>query len=108
MGMPGANCSIYGCHTSRNKKYKGIAIFKVPSAKDEFNTSWRRRLIHVVTKDRVIDESLRKQINECNLYICEQHYTADQLIHRKYYDFNLTFYCRQVYTRNFMRQCFYL
>ena len=92
VGMPGANCSIYGCHTCRSKKYKGIAIFKVPAAKDDFNTTWRGRLIHAITKDRVIDESLRKQINECNLYICEKHYTSDQIIQRKYLIFILLCY----------------
>ncbi len=61
VGLPGANCSIFGCHTSRNKKYQGISIFKVPVVKDESNTSWRGRLIHVITKDRVINASLRKQ-----------------------------------------------
>ena len=36
-------------------------------------------MINVITKDRVVDQSLQKQI-ECNkLYICERHFSQDQL-----------------------------
>ncbi len=60
--MPGANCSIYGCNTARN--HKGIAIFKVPSQIDELSTRRRNKLVHIATKDHVIEKSLRKQIDE--------------------------------------------
>ena len=68
--MPGANCSIFG-YVSR--------IFKVPSGTNAFKSKWRRNLINVITKDRVVDQSLQKQI-ECNkLDICERHFSQDQL-----------------------------
>ena len=63
--MPGANCSIFGCSTSRSKT--GIGIFKVPLPTTDFNKKWRQELIAIITKDRVVDASLKRQI-ETHLY----------------------------------------
>ena len=76
--MPGANCSIYGCTVSRRQKYQGISLFKVPGGKNEFDTAWRSKLVNIITKDRVIDAALRKQIEKNSLYICERHFSEDQ------------------------------
>ena len=46
--MPGENCAIFGCSTSR--RHKGVSIFKIPVAKDEENKNWVRQLINIVTK----------------------------------------------------------
>ena len=67
--MPGANCSIFGCTTSRYTS--GVAIFGLPRGDDTYNVDWRRKLIHIITKDRVIDRSLRAQIEKNNLHVCE-------------------------------------
>ena len=48
--MPGANCSVFGCTTSRYRS--GIAIFNVSKGDDDYNTSWRAKLENFVTKDR--------------------------------------------------------
>ena len=45
--MPGDNCSIYSCTVSRRSKYKGIAIFRVPAPKTEFEKSWKDKLVAV-------------------------------------------------------------
>ena len=77
--MLGLNCSIQGCHVSRRSKYRGVRIFKVPSGGSEFKTAWRNKLIDVVvTKDCVIDSSLREQINKRTIRICQQHFRPDQ------------------------------
>jgi hypothetical protein len=55
--MPGANCSIYGCSTSRRNL--NIGIFKLPMAKDDLHKKWREELVSIVTKDRVMDASLK-------------------------------------------------
>ena len=55
--MVGANCSIFGCSSSRKKS--GVAIFKVPQGDDEWSSNWRKS---VVPKDRVIDKALRERI----------------------------------------------
>ena len=58
--MPGPNCSVFGCGTCRNQS--GMGIFKIPAPKHEFHTKWRNDLLAVVTRDRVLDENLKKQI----------------------------------------------
>ena len=58
--MVRANCSVFGCSNS-GRKY-GAAIFKVPQGDDEWSSNWRKSIISVVTKDRVIDKALRERI----------------------------------------------
>ena len=53
--MPGENCSIYSCTVSRRSKYKGIALFKVPSGDTEFDNRWRDQLVNIIIKYREID-----------------------------------------------------
>ena len=36
-------------------------------------------MINIITKDRVVDQSLRKQIESDKLYICERHFSKEQL-----------------------------
>ena len=81
--MPGggANCSIYGCHTSR--KNSTCAIFKIPAGDGEYETKWRKDLINVITKDRVVDSSLRSQIDKRSLHICERHFNEEDILRRK-------------------------
>lgn len=73
--MPGANCSIYGCGTSR--KHVGISIFKIPTKDDELSKKTREAWVRLVTRDREVDASLRKQIHENNIHICEKHFEKD-------------------------------
>jgi hypothetical protein len=68
--MPGANCSIYGCGTSR--KHVGVGIFRIPAETDELSKKTRKAWISIITKDRVVDDNLRRQIESGNLYVCEQ------------------------------------
>ena len=58
--MSGENCSNCGCTTSRSD----VAIFGLPQDDDAYNVDWRRKLIHIITKDRLIDKSLRAQIEK--------------------------------------------
>jgi hypothetical protein len=76
--MPGANCSIFGCSTSR--KSKGVAIFRVPTADDEYSTEWRNKIVSIITRDREIDKGLRKQIKGKTLHTCELHYAEETLL----------------------------
>ena len=75
-----ANCSIYGCHSSRRPEYAGIGVYKVPSGNVEFEKNWREKLVLIITKDRVIDELLIKRIERQKLYICQMHYRPDQIL----------------------------
>ena len=76
--MPGGNCSIYGCPVSRRSEYRGISLFKVPVGKNDYDKTWREKLIAVITKDREINASLRSQIENSQLFICQKHFTSDQ------------------------------
>ena len=64
--MVGANCSIFGCSSSRRKS--SIAIFKVPQGDDEWFSNWRKSIISVVTKDRVIDKASRDRIMKKKIF----------------------------------------
>ena len=87
--MVGANCSIFGCSSSRRKS--GVAIFKVPQGDDEWSCNWRKSIISVVTKDRVIDKALRERIMKKNIFVSKKHYSEDQLIRCMYKIINSLF-----------------
>ena len=74
--MPGANCSIFGCSSSR--KSKGCSIFKLPAPNNDFNKKWWGDLLNVIKKDRVVDDSLKCQIDADMLHICERHFSDYQ------------------------------
>ena len=60
--MVGANCSVFGCSSSRRKS--GVPIFKLMQGDDEWSSNWRKSIISVDTKDRVIDKALRERITK--------------------------------------------
>ena len=74
--MLGANYSIFGCAT--NRKHVGVGIFKIPAETDELLKKTREARISVITKDRSVDESLRRQINSGNLHVCERHFRKEE------------------------------
>ena len=99
--MPGANCSIFGCSTSRRKSR--ISIFKLPSGEDDLSKKTREEWVSQITRNRVVDADLRRQINEGKLHACEKHFEEKFIEKRKYFD-----YCKICMNCNdiciFMRQ----
>ena len=89
--MPGANCSIFGCGVLRKPKYQGIGIFKIPPSSEKNKESWRKALLRVVTRDRVVDASFRKQIEEGSVFFCERHFTPEDIEIRKFRSFSYLF-----------------
>ena len=79
--MPGENCSIFNCHSSRAAP--GISFFRVPTKDDEYSTNWRNNIIAVITRDRVIDGNLKRQIKSRTFHTCELHYPQEKMIRRK-------------------------
>ena len=69
---------LYSAVQSVVARSRGISLFKVPTGKNNFDTNWRTRLVAVIKEDRVVDASLRAQIERNNLYICQHHFTEDQ------------------------------
>lgn len=80
--MPGANCSIFGCGTSR--KHTGVGIFRIPQGEDDLSKKIRDAWISVITKDREVDQSLRQQIENRTLYVCEKHFKTEAIECCKY------------------------
>ena len=87
--MPGANCSIFGCGTSRRNT--GVGIFRLPSEKDEKSKQARDEWIKVITRDRVVDANFRKIIEAGNAYVCEKHFKKEEIECREYYIFFLIY-----------------
>lgn len=75
--MPGANCSIYGCNTNRSKKE--IGIFKLPKARTEIYKKWRENWLEVITRTRVVDADLKRQIDNDSLHVCERHFKEEDI-----------------------------
>ena len=46
--MPGANCSVFGCESSR--KHTRVGIFRIPSGKDEVSTTRREAWLKMITR----------------------------------------------------------
>ena len=53
----------------------------LPTAKpnDETTMSWRKAMLNVITRDRVVDSDFRRQINNDKVYICERHFLPGDL-----------------------------
>ena len=80
--MPGDNRAIPGCSTSRATP--GVALLGMPKNDDEYNVNWRRNIVDLTTKIRVVDASLERQIERKSLQFCEKHYPEEKLIQYKY------------------------
>ena len=80
--MPGVNCAIPGCPTPRATP--GVALFVMPKNDDEDNVNWRKNVVDMITKMRVVDASLKRQMERKSLHFCEKHYPEEKLIRCKY------------------------
>jgi len=70
--MPGDNCAVFGCGTSR--RTKGVGIWKLPALKDEAHKRWRAEWLNEITKTRTVDAAFRKKIQSDCVYTCEKHF----------------------------------
>ena len=75
--MPGDNCAVMGCGTSR--RTKGIGIFKLPAPKNEEYKVWRSQWLNDLTKTRVIDKNFRAQIDNDRVFTCEKHFKEEDI-----------------------------
>ena len=76
------NCSVPGCGVARTPKYEGTSIFKIPQRKNEFYTEWRKKLVNIIDKNRLLTPTFKKEVLECKraLYICERHFDVNDII----------------------------
>ena len=75
--MPGENCCINECSTSRSRKYKGIGLFKLPSEK--LYPKLRKEWIGTITKFREVDANFREQIKNDRVHVCERHFKEQDI-----------------------------
>ena len=75
--MPGASCAFPGCGMSR--KQEGVGIFKIPTRNDSFYNEWRKNLLDVLIKYRVVDKCFKKLISEGKVYLCERHFIEQDI-----------------------------
>lgn len=68
------NCAIVGC--SIILRHKDISLFKLPTAKanGETSMSWRKTMLNVITKDRLVESDFQQQINKKKVYVCERYF----------------------------------
>ena len=88
--MPGENCSFYGCSNSR--KNPTVSFFKIPTVKSsdsEFTKEKKLRAraewVRILTKTRVLDADLQRQLDGNSIHICEIHFKEEDIIRRKFY-----------------------
>ena len=76
-----ANCAFPTCTVTRTEKYKEIGIFKLPTRKTEFYSTWRKGMLDIISKYRVMDSAFKKKVMECevNLFICERHFAPNDI-----------------------------
>ena len=74
-------CAFPTCPVSRTKKYNGISLFQLPKRKAEFYSTWRKQLLDILSKYRVMDATFKKEIMDCKitLHICERHFTKEDM-----------------------------
>ncbi len=75
--MPGDNCAVFGCGTSR--RTKGIVIFKLPAPKNADFEKLRADWLNQISKSRVIDRDFKERIENDRVYTCERHFKPDEL-----------------------------
>ena len=80
--MPGDNYAIPGCSTSRATP--GVALLSMLKNDDKYNVNWRKNIVDMITKIRVVDASLKRQIERKSLHFREKHYLEEKSIRCKY------------------------
>ena len=56
-----------------------MALFQIPTKDDEYSTVWIKKLVAIITRDRVLYAGLKGQIERGMLNICKRHYTEAQI-----------------------------
>ena len=75
--MPGENCCMPQCSTSRREK--GVGIFQLPGRKDDFYAKWRNDILNIIKKYRVEDKHFKQLLDSKSVYICEKHFLPDEI-----------------------------
>ena len=75
--MPGDNCTVFGCGSSRG--IKGTGIWKLPAAKDDTHKKWRDEWPKEIIGTREIDQDFHKRIEGNKVFTCERHFDPEDI-----------------------------
>ena len=75
--MPGDNCAVLGCGTSR--RTKGIGILKLPASKDEAHKKWRQEGLNKIKKTRASDAAFKVLVAKDRIFTCEKHFEPEDI-----------------------------
>ena len=75
--MPGDNCCIPLCGSSR--RTKGLGIFKLPSKEKKYRQEWRKNWLNAILKIREMDADMKSQLEADRLFTCEKHFHPQEI-----------------------------
>lgn len=75
--MPGDNCAVVGCDSSRI--IKGIGVWKLPAPRNAEYKKWRDDWSNELTKTREIDENFKCLISNDRVHTCEKHFRREDI-----------------------------
>ena len=93
--MPEANCVFPRCGVERH--HVGVGIFKLPTRK--IDVKWKKEVIQIIEKYRVMDKNLRERLKLGNTYICELHYKKGDIEFTSKLQNKFLYFCH-VYDKN--------
>ena len=63
--MPEKNCVL------QTPQHAGIKLFRISTREDKFYSKWRKDMVNVINRYRVIDRQLNERVLAGKVYICE-------------------------------------
>ena len=66
---------VIQCGSSRRSEI--ITLFKLPSPETEALKTWRKELLSVITRDRVVEKDVQKQTDNETVHVCPRHFTEE-------------------------------
>jgi len=74
--MPGRNSCMPQCTVSETSKHEGIKLYQLTTRQDDFYSNWRKEVLAIVGRYRVIDKIFKARIANGRAFICEKHYAG--------------------------------
>ena len=75
---------LWDVRNKYKKEGKDIPIMRVPSGKKPEHEEWRKDMLNIITKDRVVDAKFQEIIDKNNVFVCGLHFKEEDLLHCKY------------------------
>ena len=66
-------------HCFKKAKYHGIGIFQISMREDDFHFIWRRNIVAVLGRYRIMDKAVKERILTGKIYICERHFKTGDI-----------------------------